>query len=247
MTKSIPSAATLARRAHRAQKEIELAAKIRALPERRFGLIYSDPPWRFEPYSRETGLERDASNHYPVMTLEKIKALDVPSIAANDCVLALWGTSPMIKHAFETMAAWGFEYRSQAIWVKDKIGLGFWFRGKHEHLLIGTRGHPPAPAPGMNFPSVFEAKIREHSRKPDEAYAILEAYFPTVPKVELFARTRTARPGWEHWGPEAAEATKAAIAVSRRKPEGAEIALLKPEHATLRDRHATLSCRQGRR
>jgi N6-adenosine-specific RNA methylase IME4 len=136
------------------------------------------------------------------MTLKAIKALDIPSIAAPDCVLALWATSPMILFAFETMAAWGFEYRSQAIWVKDKIGLGFWFRGKHEHLLIGTRGHPPAPAPGMNFPSVFEAKVREHSRKPDEAYGILESYFPTVPRIELFARF-DARPGWNYWGPEA--------------------------------------------
>jgi N6-adenosine-specific RNA methylase IME4 len=202
MAKS-PNAATLERRDRRAQKEIELAAKIRALPDRSFGLIYADPHWRFEVYSRETGLERDAANHYAVAPLEKIKNLAIPSIAAADCVLALWGTSPMIEHAFATMTAWGFTYRSQLVWVKDKIGLGFWFRGKHEILLIGTRGHPPAPAPGMNVPSVLVAKVREHSRKPDEAYEILEAYFPTVPKVELFARASTSRPGWEHWGAEA--------------------------------------------
>jgi hypothetical protein len=83
--KSAPNAVTLERRDRRARKEIELAAKIRALPDRRFGLILADPPWRFEPYSRETGLERDAANHYPVMTLEKIKKLEVPSIAAADC------------------------------------------------------------------------------------------------------------------------------------------------------------------
>jgi N6-adenosine-specific RNA methylase IME4 len=207
-----PSPATIAKQAHRARKEIDLAAKIRALPDRRFGLILADPPWRFEVRSRETGLDRDAANHYPVMTLDKIKTLDVPSIAANDCVLALWGTAPMILHAHETMSAWGFAYRSQAIWVKDRIGLGFWFRGKHEHLLLGVRGNPPAPAPGMNFPSVFEARAREHSRKPDEAYAILEAYFPTVPRVELFARAGTARPGWSYWGPEAPEEAPAPAA-----------------------------------
>jgi N6-adenosine-specific RNA methylase IME4 len=201
--KAGPSDATLARRARRAQKEIELAARIRALPDRRYGLIYADPPWQFEVYSRETGLERDASNHYPVMTLDAIKALPVPSIAAPDCVLALWGTAPMILHAFATMASWGFEYKSQAVWVKDKIGLGFWFRGKHEILLIGTRGHPPAPAPGMNFPSVIEAPTHEHSRKPDRVREILEAYFPTVPKVELFARAGAIRPGWDRWGAEA--------------------------------------------
>jgi N6-adenosine-specific RNA methylase IME4 len=201
--KNSPSPATLARQARRAQKEGELAARIRALPDGRFGVVYGDPPWRFEPYSRETGLERDAANHYPVMTLADIKALEVPSIAADDCVLFLWGTSPMIEQALEVMRAWGFAYRSQFIWVKDKIGLGFWARGKHEHLLIGVKGHPPAPAPGTQFPSVLEAKVREHSRKPDEAYAIIERYFPTMPKVELFARVGTARPGWQHWGPEA--------------------------------------------
>jgi N6-adenosine-specific RNA methylase IME4 len=200
-----PSPATLVKQMRRTQREIELAARIRALPDRRFGLILADPPWRFEVFSRETGLDRDAANHYPVMGLDRIRTLPVPSIAAKDCVLALWGTAPMILHAHATMAAWGFDYKSQAVWVKDKIGLGFWFRGQHEILLIGTRGHPPAPAPGMNFPSVFQAKVREHSRKPDEAYEILEAYFPTVPKVELFARGQTARPGWDHWGPEAPE------------------------------------------
>jgi N6-adenosine-specific RNA methylase IME4 len=109
----------------------------------------------------------------------------------------------MIQHAFATMSAWGFEYKSQLVWIKDKIGLGFWFRGQHEILLIGTRGHPPAPAPGMNVASVLEAKLREHSRKPDRVYEILESYFPTVPKVELFARAGSARPGWARWGAEA--------------------------------------------
>jgi N6-adenosine-specific RNA methylase IME4 len=197
-----PSLATLTKQARRAQKEIELAARIRALPDRCYGLIYADPPWRYEVYSRETGLDRDAANHYPVMGLDRIKALPIPSIAAKDCVLALWAVAAMLPHALETMKAWGFEYKSQFVWVKPNIGLGFWVRTRHEILLIGTRGHPPAPAPGMNLPSVFHAKVREHSHKPDEAYEILEAYFPTVPKVELFARGEIARPNWDHWGPE---------------------------------------------
>jgi N6-adenosine-specific RNA methylase IME4 len=203
MAKSAPSATTLARRARRAQKESELAARIRGLPDKRYGLIYADPPWRFEVRSRETGLERDAANHYPVMELEAIKKLDVPSIAARDCLLAIWAVAAMLPQTLEVMAAWGFTYKSQFVWVKPNIGLGFWARTRHELLLLGTRGHPPAPAPGANFPSVIEAKTREHSRKPDEAYTILESYFPTVPKVELFARARTPRPGWDHRGAEA--------------------------------------------
>jgi N6-adenosine-specific RNA methylase IME4 len=109
----------------------------------------------------------------------------------------------MLPQALEVMAAWGFTYKSQFVWVKPAIKLGFWVRTRHELLLIGTRGEVPAPAPGLNFPSVIEAKGREHSRKPDEFYTILESYFPTVPKIELFARAETPRAGWEHWGAEA--------------------------------------------
>ena len=103
----------LVKQAARAERESELAAKQLALPAKRFGVIYADPPWRFEVYSRDTGLDRDASNHYPVQALEKIKTLDVASIAASDCVLFLWATAPMLPEALEVMAAWGFEYRSE--------------------------------------------------------------------------------------------------------------------------------------
>ena len=115
-----------------------------------FGVIYADPPWRFEPYSRETGIDRAADNHYPTMTLDEIKALDVPSIAANDCVLFLWATAPMLTQALEVMAAWGFTYVSQVIWDKDADGHGYWFINRHEILLVGTKGKIPAPAPGTH-------------------------------------------------------------------------------------------------
>jgi N6-adenosine-specific RNA methylase IME4 len=87
--------------------------------------------------------------------------------------------------------------------VKDKIGTGYWSRNKHELLLIGTRGHVPAPSPGAQWPSVIEAPVREHSRKPDQVYELIEAYFPTLPKIELHARGAVARPGWDVWGLEA--------------------------------------------
>ena len=114
----------LVKQAARAERESELAAKQLALPTKRFGVIYADPPWRFEVYSRDTGLDRDASNHYPVQALEKIKALDVASIAAPDSVLFLWATAPMLPEALEVMAAWGFEYRTNFVWAKDRAGHG---------------------------------------------------------------------------------------------------------------------------
>ena len=92
------AARTTMKKAHRARREAELGAKQRALPDKRYGVILADPPWRFQPYSRETGLDRSADNHYPTSPLAEIKALDVNSIAAADCVLFLWATAPMLPH-----------------------------------------------------------------------------------------------------------------------------------------------------
>ena len=91
----------------------------------------------------------------------------LPSIAADDCVLFLWATNPMLPQAMEVMAAWGFTYKSHITWPKDKVGPGYWTRNKHELLLIGTRGDPPAPAPGEQPGSWIEAPRGEHSEKPD--------------------------------------------------------------------------------
>ena len=92
-----------------------------ALPNKKYGVILADPEWRFEPWSRTTGMDRAADNHYPTSCTEVIAARDVPSIAAKDCVLFLWATAPMLPHALLVMAAWGFDYRSQIIWVKERI------------------------------------------------------------------------------------------------------------------------------
>ena len=192
----------LVKQAARAGRESELATKQLALPAKRFGVIYADPPWRFEPHSRVTGMDRAPSNHYPVMSVANIKALAVAGIAAADCVLFLWATAPMLPEALEVMAAWGFEYRTNFVWAKDRAGTGYWNRNQHEHLLVGVRGDVPAPAPGAQWASLIPAAVREHSRKPDEARRMIEAYYPTLPKIELFARGE-ARPGWDVWGLEA--------------------------------------------
>jgi N6-adenosine-specific RNA methylase IME4 len=197
---------SLEKRERRARREAELGARQRALPNKRYGVILADPPWRFEPYSRITGMDRAAENHYPTSALEEIKALDVASIAAPDCVLFLWATWPMLPQAFEVMAAWGFTFKTGAPWVKDRIGTGYWFRNQSELLLLGTRGHIPAPAPGTQWPGLISAPVREHSRKPDQVYELIEAYFPTLPKIELHARSATLRPGWDMWRLEAPNA-----------------------------------------
>lgn len=185
----------------RAEREAELAQRIVALPNKQYGVILADPEWRFEVYSRETGMDRAADNHYPTSSLDDIKARDVPSISAKDCVLFLWATVPMLPHALEVMSTWGFEYKSHIIWVKDRAGTGYWFRNQHELLLVGTKGNVPAPAPGTQWNSAIDAEVTSHSAKPEEFLRMIEIYFPSLPKIEL-NRRGAPRPGWDAWGNE---------------------------------------------
>jgi N6-adenosine-specific RNA methylase IME4 len=166
------------KKARRARLEAELGARQRALPQKRYGVIYADPPWRFEPYSRITGMDRAAENHYPTSPLAEIKALDV-------------------------IGTWGFAHKTCAVWNKDRIGTGYWFRNKHEILLVGTRRHVPAPAIGTQWPSLVGARVGRHSEKPTIFYDMIESYFPTLPKIELHARGVVPRSGWDVWGLEA--------------------------------------------
>jgi N6-adenosine-specific RNA methylase IME4 len=186
----------------RTEREAALGAKIAALPDKKYGVVLADPEWCFEPWSRETGMDRAADNHYPTSCTDVIAARDVPSIAADDCVLFLWATAPMLPHALVVMAAWGFNYVSNYVWAKDRIGTGYWNRNKHEHLLVGTKGKKiPAPAMGTQWESLISAPVGEHSAKPECFHEMIEFYYPTLPKIELNARR--ARPGWEAWGYEA--------------------------------------------
>jgi len=192
----------------RAARESALGAKILALPKKKYGVIYADPEWQFQVWSRETGSDRSASNHYACSAIDVIKARDVPSIAADDCALFLWSTVPVLPMALEVMVAWGFSYRTSWAWIKDRIGMGFWNRSRHELLLLGTRGDVPCPAPGEQWESVIEAPRRGHSEKPPEVYEMIESYFPSLRKIELNART--SRPGWDAWGFEAPPMAKQA-------------------------------------
>src|SRR6516162_554396 len=122
----------------RIARERELGKRQHALPHKRYGVIYADPPWRFEPYSRETGMDRAADNHYATMHTDAIARMRVP--CAHDCALFLWATAPMLPHALFVMRAWGFNYKSHFVWTKANLGTGYWIRSAHELLLIGTRG-----------------------------------------------------------------------------------------------------------
>src|SRR5262249_810393 len=166
-----------------------------------YPVILADPPWKYEAYDLESGMTRAAEVHYPTMTTDEICALAVPDLATPDAALFLWATSPHLEDAFRVIEAWGFEYRTNVVWVKESPGLGYWFRNQHELLLVAARGSMRSPSEGTRPPSVITAPRRKHSRKPDEAYELIERMYPELPKIELFARS--ARESWAAWGNQA--------------------------------------------
>jgi N6-adenosine-specific RNA methylase IME4 len=193
----------------RQAREVDLGARIAALPNKRYGVIVADPEWKFKVWSTESGMDRAAENHFPTSELDKIKARDVPSISAPDCALGLWATVPMLPQALEVMAAWGFTYKSNHDWIKHRAGTGYWNRNMHEHFLIGVRGNVPAPAMGDQWPSVIEAPAGKHSAKPEIFLEMMEQYFPSLPKLEMNCRG-LARPNWDAWGWESEQPAEAA-------------------------------------
>jgi N6-adenosine-specific RNA methylase IME4 len=135
------------------------------------------------------------------MRLDEICALPVGSLATDTAVLFMWTTAPHLRESFDALAAWGFAYKTNIVWAKDKIGLGYFVRNQHELLIVAARGDMPCPLPANRPFSVISAPRREHSRKPDEAYELIERMYPELPKIELFARS--AREGWATWGNQA--------------------------------------------
>lgn len=184
-------------REERREEKLNSIAKAAELTGQ-FSVIYADPPWEdeFGPNDRQAEL------HYPVMALEALKALPVEAVSTPDAVLYLWALPHMLPTALELMTAWGFDYRTDLAWAKDKIGLGEWVRQQHESLLIGRRGEFPPPPPAVRSPSIVFAPRGEHSAKPEIFAEMIERWYPESAKIELFRRG-PARSGWAAWGNQA--------------------------------------------
>jgi N6-adenosine-specific RNA methylase IME4 len=176
------------------------------LPAGIYDVILADPPWDYEFSPTD---QRQIENQYPPMPLDEILALEVP--AADNAVLFLWATAPKLEEALSVLHAWGFSYKTGAAWDKEKIGMGYWFRGQHELLLVGTKGHFSPPEEANRPSSVFREERRGHSVKPECVYRALEVMFPDARRLELFARG-VARPGWTVWGNEVTNGETAANA-----------------------------------
>jgi len=190
-----------ARRTERVERiEAIAAGNAPLVTDRRYPIIYADPPWRYEnPPIGDTN--RSIENHYPTMDLADICALPVADIAAEDALLYLWATAPKLPECLKVIEAWGFEYRTHIVWVKDRIGTGYHARNQHELLLIAKRGEMPPPRPGEQPSSVIEAPRNQHSAKPSIFAETIERLYPGVGKIELFCRSP--REGWASWGNQA--------------------------------------------
>jgi N6-adenosine-specific RNA methylase IME4 len=163
-----------------------------------FRVIVADPPWQYGDGDSEF-CSRQGLAPYPTMTLAEIAALPVESLAYEDAILWLWTTNAHLFDAPDIARAWGFEPKTILTWAKDRFGTGDWLRGQTEHCLMCVRGHPTHML--TNQTTLLNGPVREHSRKPDEFFRLVESLCPGS-KVELFARE--ARPGWQAWGAEAA-------------------------------------------
>jgi N6-adenosine-specific RNA methylase IME4 len=175
---------------------------------RRFSTILADPPWQFQNKTGKIAPEHRRLSRYGTMSLDEIAALPVPDISADVAHLYLWVPNAMLPDGLAVMQAWGFRYKSNIVWHKvrkdggpDGRGVGFYFRNVTELLLFGIKGKKARTlAPGRRQVNFLATRKREHSRKPDEQYNIIEAC-SSAPYLELFARGQ--RKGWTTWGNQA--------------------------------------------
>lgn len=194
------------------QKADTRASGTPEMPKKKYNIIYADPPWSYT----DKGSNGSADNHYRTMTVSDICKLPVNpaggGIAADDCVLFMWATYPMLPAAMQVIEAWGFTYKTIGFqWLKQNksgkgwfFGLGRWTRGNTEPCLIAIRGKPRRISAAVS--QLIISPVRDHSRKPDEVRDKIVELMGDLPRVELFARERT--PGWDAWGNEAPEKTE---------------------------------------
>ena len=180
-------------------------------PKKKYNIIYAAAPWTFKTYS-DKGKDKSAENHYPCMNIDDIYNLPVQDISAENCVLLMWVTYPLLKEGIKTIEEWGFTYKTCGFsWIKknkksDSLfwGMGYWTRANNEICLLATKGKPKRL--GKDIHQVVVSKIENHSKKPDIIKDRIVELCGDVPRIELFARQATK--GWDVWGNEAPEPEK---------------------------------------
>jgi N6-adenosine-specific RNA methylase IME4 len=197
----------------------------------RFGTILADPPWQFQNRTGKMAPEHKRLSRYPTLTLQDIQAIPVAAVAAPTSHLYLWVPNALLAEGLFVLQAWGFCYKANIVWHKirkdggpDGRGVGFYFRNVTELVLFGVRGNLRTLPPGRRQVNFLATRKREHSRKPDEFYGIVESCSPG-PYLELFARQR--RKGWEHWGNEVPETVGGHILTERKRSATPPLRLLR--------------------
>lgn len=183
---------------------------LRSLKGQKFQTVMADPPWRFQNRTGKVAPEHKRLSRYETMDLEAICALPVEEVVEEPAHLYMWVPNALLPDGLKVMEAWGFNYKSNIIWHKirkdggsDGRGVGFYFRNVTEILLFGVRGKKARTLqPGRSQVNMIQSRKREHSRKPDEQYKLIEDCSPG-PFLELFARGT--RPNWTYWGNQADE------------------------------------------
>ncbi|MXW97696.1 MAG: transcriptional regulator [Acidimicrobiaceae bacterium] len=183
--------------------EADPLAMFPPLPERRFDIIYADPPWDYKGQLQHAGASNGDSGgavrHYPTVPLQALRQLPVLDVASDNALLFLWATSPHLDQAIDLGTSWGFNWATVAfVWDKCKVNPGFYTMSQCELCLVFKHGKIPWPRGARNVRQLVREPRREHSRKPDEVRHRIEAMFPAMSKIELFARTRVR--GWHSWG-----------------------------------------------
>ena len=182
----------------RGERETQTSKPSKTFPTDMFQVIYADPPWRYQHSKTES---RAIENQYPTLSIEEICNLPISTIAGPDSILFLWATSPKLEEALQVLNAWGFTYKTCAVWDKERIGMGYYYRQQHELILVGTKGNLPCAEPANRPSSVIRQKRDNlHSRKPLLAIEQIEVMYPDRKKIELFCREP--REGWSTWGNE---------------------------------------------
>lgn len=176
--------------------------------DKKYQIIYADPPWAYKVWSKDTGLGRSAESHYPTMEKEDIEQLPISRISAENSVLLLWVTYPCLEQGLELIKKWGYKYKTCAFtWVKlnkkyptDFVGMGYYTRANCEICLLATRGKP-IQRQSRAIRQLVMSPIEEHSKKPAEVRErIVQLFGDTPPRIELFARQYAE--GWDCWGNE---------------------------------------------
>ena len=209
---------------------LDLSDKIQG----QFATILADPPWQFQNRTGKVAPEHRRLLRYPTMELQEILDLPVADFAAARSHLYLWCPNALLMEGLRVMKAWGFTYKSNIVWFKirkdggpDGRGVGFYFRNVTELVLFGVRGSMRTLKPGRTQVNTLATRKREHSRKPDEIYDIIEACSPG-PYLELFARF--CRDGWTQWGNEDVEENSRANVAHRKGHVDPQLRMLESPH-----------------